>query len=114
MAKARADLAACLAALKEAPKHALLESEEELRQKNIQLTEERDRANDNATAAEKARSFAEANERKAKKAEEEAISAREATAQANRELQKALDRDRKRIEDLENQSGSKLSPTHPK
>jgi hypothetical protein len=90
------------------------ESEEELRQKNIQLTDERDRANDNATLAEKARGLAESNERKAKKAEEDALTARDESMRANRRLQEALDKERKRIEDLENQSGSKPVPTLPK
>jgi hypothetical protein len=114
-AKAKADAARTAAEKREGVANVKLgESEEELRQKNIQLTDERDRANDNATLAEKARTLAESNERKAKKAEEDALTARDESMRANRRLQEALDKERKRIEDLENQSGSKPVPNLPK
>ncbi|TMQ13825.1 MAG: AAA family ATPase [Deltaproteobacteria bacterium] len=71
------------------------------------LIKERDTANANAVAAEHAQRLAESNERKAEKAENEAITAREATAQANRELQKQLDKERDRRIQLENSIGSK-------
>jgi serine/threonine protein kinase len=83
------------------------ESEEELRKKNIALADERDRANDNATAAERARGVAETNEHKAKKSEDDAVSARNDAERLARELQRALDKEHKRVVDLENTIGSK-------
>ncbi len=113
--KAKAETARTAAEKREGVANVKLgESEEELRQNNIQLTDERDRANDNATLADHARGLAETNERKAKKAEEDALGARDESMRANRRLQEALDKERKRIEDLENQSGSKPVPTLPK
>jgi hypothetical protein len=74
------------------------------------LIKERDTANANALAAERAARRAEDNERKAQKAEGDAVAAREDTAKANRELQKALDKEHARVRELEDAIGSKPIP----
>jgi serine/threonine protein kinase len=79
----------------------------ELSKTKEQLIEERDRANASAEAAKVAARRAEDNERKAHSAEDVALAAREDTARANRELQKALDKEHSRVIELENAIGSK-------
>jgi serine/threonine protein kinase len=79
----------------------------ELGKSKEDLIKERDNANANALAADRAARRAEENERRATKSETDAVAAREATAQANRELQKALDKEHKRVIELQDSIGSK-------
>ncbi|HEX3758105.1 MAG TPA: protein kinase [Kofleriaceae bacterium] len=78
------------------------------------LIKERDTANANALDAERAKRRAEENEKIAKTSQKEAIAAQDDTARANRELQKALDKERKRVIELENAIGSKPLTDLPK
>ncbi|HEY6179538.1 MAG TPA: serine/threonine-protein kinase, partial [Kofleriaceae bacterium] len=79
----------------------------ELNKSKEDLIKERDTANGNALAAERAQKRAEENERLAQKSQKEAVAAQDETTKAYRELQKALDREHKRVVDLENAIGSK-------
>jgi len=79
----------------------------ELNKSKEDLIKERDTANANALAAERAQRRAEENERLAQKSQKEAVAAQDETTKAYRELQKALDREHKRVVDLENAIGSK-------
>jgi hypothetical protein len=79
----------------------------ELNKSKEDLIKERDTANANALAAERAQRRAEDNERLAQKSQKEAVTAQDETTKAYRELQKALDREHKRVVDLENAIGSK-------
>jgi hypothetical protein len=72
-----------------------------------ELIIERDNAKASALAAERAARRAEENERRATKSESDAVAAREATAQANRALQAALDNEHKRLVALQDSIGSK-------
>jgi hypothetical protein len=80
----------------------------ELDKSKEELIKERDNANANALAAQRAQRRADENAHKTARSENEATAAREATAQANRDLQKALDKEEKRRAELEKTIGSKL------
>ncbi len=79
----------------------------ELDKSKEDLIKERDTANANALEAERAKRRAEENEKIAQRAQKEALTAQDDTARANRELQKALDKEHKRVVELENAIGSK-------
>jgi hypothetical protein len=79
----------------------------ELNKSKEDLIKERDTANANALAAERAQRRAEENEKLATKSQREAVAAQDETTRAYRELQRALDKERKRVTDLENAIGSK-------
>jgi eukaryotic-like serine/threonine-protein kinase len=79
----------------------------ELDKSKEDLIKERDTANASALDAERAKRRAEDNEKVATRAQKEALSAQDDTARANRELQKALDKEHKRVIELENAIGSK-------
>jgi serine/threonine protein kinase len=79
----------------------------ELDKSKEDLIKERDTANASALDAERAKRRAEENEKVATRAQKEALTAQDDTARANRELQKALDREHKRVIELENAIGSK-------
>jgi serine/threonine protein kinase len=79
----------------------------ELDKSKEDLIKERDTANASALDAERAKRRAEDNEKVATRAQKEALAAQDDTARANRELQKALDKEHKRVIELENAIGSK-------
>jgi serine/threonine protein kinase len=79
----------------------------ELNKSKEDLIKERDIAQANALAAERAQRRAEDNEKIAQRSQKEAVVAQDDTARANQALQKALDREKKRVVELENTIGSK-------
>jgi len=79
----------------------------ELNKSKEDLIKERDAAKESELEAQHAKRRAEDNEKIATRAQKEALSAQDDTARANRELQKALDKEHKRVIELENAIGSK-------
>jgi hypothetical protein len=79
----------------------------ELNKSKEDLIKERDSANASALDAERAKRRAEENEKTATRAQKEAVVAQDETSKANRELQRLLDKEHKRVIELENAIGSK-------
>jgi eukaryotic-like serine/threonine-protein kinase len=79
----------------------------ELNKSKEDLIKERDAAKESELEAQHAKRRAEDNEKVAQRAQKEALSAQDETARANRELQKLLDKEHKRVIELENAIGSK-------
>lgn len=73
----------------------------ELNKSKKDLIKERDTANVNAQAAKRAQRSAEESEQVAQRAQKEAIAAEDTAAHANRELQRLLDKEHRRVVELE-------------
>ncbi|TMQ02619.1 MAG: hypothetical protein E6J91_50965 [Deltaproteobacteria bacterium] len=82
----------------------------ELARSKEDLIVERDHANIATAAAEHARRIAEDQERRARRSEAEAVTASGAATESNGRLQQALDKECKRIIQLEDSIGSKPIP----
>jgi len=92
-------------------------SQEDLKVTNAELVKALDVATESAEQAKRAQRRAEDNARAAERAQGEAVSAKDETAKANRELQKALKAEQARVKELEDSIGSKpidtLKPLPP-
>ena len=93
------------------------QSQEDLKVTNAELVKALDVATERAEEAKRAQHRAEENARIAEKAQGEAVVAKDDTAKANRELQKALKAEQARVKELEDSIGSKpidnLKPLSP-
>jgi len=93
------------------------QSQEDLKVTNAELVKALDVATESAEQAKRAQRRAEDNARIAERAQGEAVVAKDDTARANRELQKALRAEQARVKELEDSIGSKpidnLKPLSP-
>jgi len=99
-----------IASAKVAVDQKLDQSQEDLKVTNAELVKTLNVANEEKDAAQRAQRRAEANARIAKKAQGEAVVAKDETAQANSELQKALRKEQARVKELEDSIGGKPIP----
>ena len=83
------------------------QSQEDLKVTNAELVKALDVATERAEEAKRAQHRAEENARLAEKAQGEAVVAKDDTARANRELQKALRAEQARVQELEDSIGGK-------
>jgi serine/threonine protein kinase len=117
---AKAEEAAKLAAMKKQleTQQALTGAELDLAEKNKELITERDNATASAQLAQVAQLRAEENARLAQRSQAEAVTAKDETARANKELQKALKVEQDRVKELQDSLGGgapieKLKPLNP-